>query len=506
MEKLFYIPASMMWPLAACLVLTGIHVYLGVHVIARKVIFVDLALAQIAALGTVIGVLLGYEVGRDATSIYFYSLAFTIFGAFVFSVTKMKGEKVPHEAIIGIVYAVTFAATILVLSRSALGPQELDHIIKGELLWVQSATVIKTAIIYSLVGLFHFIFRKQFMAISFDSVKAEEDGINVRLWDFLFYMSFGFVITSSVAIAGVFLVFSYLVIPAVGAMLLSDKLSTRLIIGWIGGAIISFLGVKLSWDTGLPTSPLVVCLLALALILSAIVRYLRSSEKPLVAVRNLALYAVVAGVFLAGIFFFRKPMEDPLEHTLHMLSSNLSTDRQTALANLTEYSEHKSDWLQLVVQRLSDGDAEVRRAAVDLLVKLQDRQHLGEMLKLLSDKSDQVRKSVLNAVKLLGESRDGEQIVQLAKKEDDPELKVEYLSTAVEVGNADALLPLIDIVRENGIFADDAYHALRAHVQFEFTKMETSKFLSWWKANQGKIVWDKSTKLFTVLQKQEKHG
>src|ERR1043166_2389623 len=108
MEQLFYLPPTMIWPLAACLVLTGIHVYLGVHVIARKVIFVDLALAQIAALGTVIGVLLGYEGGNDSNALYLYSLAFTIFGAFIFSMTRMRGEKVPHEAIIGIVYAVTF--------------------------------------------------------------------------------------------------------------------------------------------------------------------------------------------------------------------------------------------------------------------------------------------------------------------------------------------------------------------------------------------------------------
>ncbi len=506
MENLFYIPASMMWPLAACLVLTGIHVYLGVHVIARKVIFVDLALAQIAALGTVVGVLLGYEAGKDSTALYFYSLAFTIFGAFVFSVTRMKGEKVPHEAIIGIVYAVTFAATILVLSRSALGPQELDHILKGELLWVQSSTVIKTAIIYALVGLFHFIFRKQFMAISFDSVKAEEGGINVRLWDFLFYMSFGFVITSSVAIAGVFLVFSYLVIPAVGAMLLSDKLSTRLLIGWVGGAIVSFLGVKLSWDTGLPTSPLVVCLLALALILSAVVRYLRTAAKPTVAVRNLFAYALVASLFVAGIFLFRKPMEDPLEHSLHMLQSKLSTDRQTALANLLEFAAQKDSWLTMVVDRLHDEDAEVRRAAVDLLVKLQERARLHEMLKLLDDKSDQVRKSVLNAVKTLGETRDGEEVVRAAQNEDDPEMKVAFLATALEIGNARAILPLIEIVRENGMFADDAYHAIRGHVQLEFTKNEIQKFLTWWKTNQNRIIWNSSTKMFIVQPGQEKHG
>src|SRR5712692_6831943 len=184
MEQIFYIPATMIWPLMACLVLTGILAYLGVHVIARQVIFVDLALAQIAALGTVTGVLLGYEVGKDTTPLYFYSLAFTFLGAFIFSMTKMRGEKVPHEAIIGIVYDVAFAATILVLAKSPLGPQELDRIIKGELLWVQVPLFIKTALIYAIIGLFHFVFRNKFIPISFAPEKAEASGLNVRLWDF----------------------------------------------------------------------------------------------------------------------------------------------------------------------------------------------------------------------------------------------------------------------------------------------------------------------------------
>lgn len=344
------------------------------------------------------------------------------------------------------------------------------------------------------------------MAISFDSVKAEEDGINVRLWDFLFYMSFGFVITSSVAIAGVFLVFSYLVIPAVGAMLLSDKLSTRLLIGWVGGAIVSLLGVKLSWDTGLPTSPLVVCLLALALILSAIVRYVKTAQRPSIAVRNLAVYAVVASFFISGVFFFRKAQEDPLEHTIHMLSSNMSTDRLTALANLEGFPDHKDQWLPLVLQRLQDDDAEVRRSTVDLLVKLQERGMLEEIIRLLNDKSDQVRNSVLNAVRTLGETRHGEELIRAYEYEDDPEMKVAFLATALELGNASAILPLVEVVRENGIFAEDAYHALRSHVQLEFAKTEIEKFLTWWKTNQNRIIWNGATRMFVLQLGQEKHG
>jgi len=280
----------------------------------------------------------------------------------------MKGERIPHEAIIGIVYAVTFAATMLVISRSALGPQELDHIIKGELLWVQGPTVITTALIYAAVGIFHFLFRKKFIAISFDQEQAEQSGINVRFWDFLFYMSFGFVITSSVAIAGVFLVFSYLIIPAVGAMLLTERLGARLAIGWIAGSVCSLIGVKLSWDTGLPTSPLVVCVLAAALILAASSRYIISQKDKKAVLKNVALALGVVAVFIAGILMFRKGEEDPFEHNLHLLESRMATDRVTALTGFESHPSEKSTWLPLVLERLNDRDAEVRRAAINLLL------------------------------------------------------------------------------------------------------------------------------------------
>jgi zinc/manganese transport system permease protein len=498
MEQLFYLPPTMIWPLAACLVLTGIHVYLGVHVIARKVIFVDLALAQIAALGTVTGVLLGYEVGKDVNALYLYSLAFTIFGAFIFSTTRMKGEKVPHEAIIGIVYAVTFAATILVLSKSALGPQELDHIIKGELLWVQAPTVIKTAIIYALVGGFHFIFRKKFMAISFDHGKAYDEGLNVRLWDFLFYMSFGFVITSSVAIAGVFLVFSYLVIPSVGAMLVSEKLSTRLITGWIGGSVISFVGVKLSWNTGLPTSPLIVVLFAGALITSGVYRYLRLAPRKGIALRNMALSFLVVAVFIGGLFFFRKAEEDPLEHTLHMLTSTLSTDRQSALVNLESHLATKTSWLAKAKERLRDQDAEVRKATVELLLKINDRGALPEILPLLNDPSDDVAASAIKAVGALGDATSGTLLVAKASGVADPELQSTLLKTALELGCADAVTPLIQLVEEGGLFSDEAFDVLRGHIQYEVKKQEVGRLKRWWQENAMRVRWDPRAKAFSL--------
>jgi len=497
-QEIFSFPSTMLWPLAACLVLTGIHVYLGVHVIARKVIFVDLALAQIAALGTVTGVLLGYEAGKDVTALYAYSLAFTFFGAFIFSVTRMRGEKVPHEAIIGIVYAVTFAATILVLSKSALGPQELDHIIKGDLLWVQSQVVIKTALIYAAVGLFHFIFRKKFLAISFDAHDASSNGVNVRLWDFLFYMSFGFVITSSVAIAGVFLVFSYLVIPSVAAMLVAEKISTRLALGWTGSAIISFIGVKLSWTTGLPTSPLIVVLFAAALLLTGIFRYLRGARRKIIALRNMAGAVAVVGIFLGAVFYFRNPEEDALTHTLHLLKSPLSTDRQAGLSDLKEYRDRDSLWLPDAIRLLHDQDGAVRIGAVKALAELKRRTVIPPLMALLDDGSDEVVLAALHAVQPIGDSADGEQLVARAGKIDDPDLKTEFLKAALHMGDPGAIAPLVQMAAGGGVFAADALDALKGGVRLPPGTETPARLKGWWGANRGKIRRDAASGLFYV--------
>src|SRR5438094_6305051 len=185
-------------PFLTGLVLTGIHAYLGVHVVERGVIFVDLSLAQIAALGTTIAYLAGYELHSSMT--YFWSLGFTIFGAAIFAFTRVHREtRVPQEAIIGIVYAVSAAASILVMSKASQETEHLKEMLVGNLLAVSWAIVIKTAVLYSLVGLFHFVFRRKFLAITLNTHNGVADEIpNVKLWDFLFYISFGFVVTWSV--------------------------------------------------------------------------------------------------------------------------------------------------------------------------------------------------------------------------------------------------------------------------------------------------------------------
>ena len=260
-------------PFAASLILTGMHAYLGVHVVERGVIFVDLSLAQIAAFGGTIALLLPMS-GGDAHSplVYWVSLAFTFMGAFVFSTIRSRHARIPQEAVIGICYAVASAATILAMSKATSESEHLRDMLVGNILAVSWSEVVSTALLYGAIGVFHFVFRHQFLAISMDSKGAEARGVSVKLWDFLFYASFGFVVTSSVSIAGVLLVFCYLIVPSVAAMLYSDTIGRRLAIGWTMGTVVSALGVYLSLVLDLPTGATIVCTFGLVLIVMASVR------------------------------------------------------------------------------------------------------------------------------------------------------------------------------------------------------------------------------------------
>jgi zinc/manganese transport system permease protein len=254
-------------PFAASLILTGIHAYLGVHVVERGVIFVDLSLAQIAALGATIALLMPGSGGDPhSTYVYFVSVSFTLVGAAIFSMVRIRQTRIPQEAIIGIAYAVASAASILAMSKSTSQAEHLNDMLVGNILAVGWPEVSKTAILYGVIGLFHYFFRRRFLAISMDPARAEAEGVPVRFWDFLFYASFGFVVTSSVAIAGVLLVFCYLIVPSVAAMMYADRIGPRLAIGWTMGTLVSALGVYLSLVLDLPTGATIVCTFGLVLV------------------------------------------------------------------------------------------------------------------------------------------------------------------------------------------------------------------------------------------------
>jgi zinc/manganese transport system permease protein len=260
------------WPFVASLILTGIHAYLGVHVVERGVIFVDLALAQIAALGATIAILVGMDPhGHGA---YWLSLAFTFVGAAIFAFARTRRGHIPQEAFIGIAYAVASATAILAMSKATGETEHLKDMLVGNILAVDRQEVLKTALLYGVIGIFHFIFRRKFLLISTDPAQAEANGMSIRFWDFLFYASFGFVVTSSVAIAGVLLVFCYLIVPSVGAMLFADRVGRRLAIGWTMGTLVSALGVYFSVWLDTPTGATIVCTFGAVLVLMFIVHLL----------------------------------------------------------------------------------------------------------------------------------------------------------------------------------------------------------------------------------------
>jgi zinc/manganese transport system permease protein len=258
-------------PFLASLILTGIHAYLGVHVVERGVIFVDLALAQIAALGATIAILAGMD--PHGSEAYWISLAFTFLGAGLFALARSRrATRIPLEAFIGITYAVASAAAILAMSKATGETEHLKDMLVGNILAVSRYDVIKTAALYGVIGLFHYIFRHKFLLISMDPARAKAENISIRLWDFLFYASFGFVVTSSVAIAGVLLVFCYLIVPSVGAMLFSERIGRRLAIGWTMGTLVSAFGVYLSVLLDLPTGATIVCTFGAILLLMFLLR------------------------------------------------------------------------------------------------------------------------------------------------------------------------------------------------------------------------------------------
>lgn len=259
-------------PFVASLILTGIHAYLGVHVVERGVIFVDLALAQFAALGAVVAILTGMDPHAGAS--YWISLGFTFLGALLFSLVRMRRSRIPQEAFIGIAYAVASGAAILAMSKATGETEHLKDMLVGNILAVSWPEVTKTALLYGAIGLFHYIFRRNFLLISMDPKAAEAKGLSIRFWDFLFYASFGFVVTSSVAIAGVLLVFCYLIVPSVGAMLFANRIGRRLAIGWTMGTLVSALGCYLSVAWDLPTGATIVCTFGGILVLMFIVHVL----------------------------------------------------------------------------------------------------------------------------------------------------------------------------------------------------------------------------------------
>ncbi|MGC1321512.1 MAG: metal ABC transporter permease [Candidatus Udaeobacter sp.] len=255
----------MFWPIVACVLLPWLLVYLGLHVVQRGIIFIDIAMAQMASLGICVAVL--FRLDLESWTTFAIALAFTLTGAAIFSVTGKRTSQIPQEAVIGISYVVAAAAAVLLLSRAAEGDEEIKNMLVGNILLVTPREVWERFALFVAVGIFHFVFRRNFLLVSFDRDGAYQKGLRVRWWDFFFYAVFGLVVTSFVRIAGVLLVFSYLIVPAVCGINLATRSSHRLLIGWIIALIGGIAGLFLSFWWDLPSGAAIVCTFGALLIL-----------------------------------------------------------------------------------------------------------------------------------------------------------------------------------------------------------------------------------------------
>lgn len=266
------------WPLLALILLPGLLVYFGLHVVERGIIFVDLALAQIAALGICVAVAVGAHPGEDFLP-FFLSLVFTLLGAALFAWTRFRHPRVPQEAIIGIIYVVAAAAATLVLSRTAEGDEALKGLLVGNILLVTRGEVLRTFALFLAIGAIHFLLRDRFLAVTFHPDAARARGVSLRWWDFAFYATFGITVTSFVQITGVYLVFSYLIVPAVCGAFLSATVRTRLLIGWAVALLAGVSGLLLSVELetlDLPTGPTIVCCFGVLLLATAVAAKVRA--------------------------------------------------------------------------------------------------------------------------------------------------------------------------------------------------------------------------------------
>ncbi len=258
----------MFWPIVACVLLPWLLVYLGLHVVTRGIIFIDIAMAQMASLGICVAVLLHLDLESSAT--FAIALGFTLVGGAVFSITGKRSSQIPQEAVIGIAYVFAAAAAILLLSRAAEGDEEIKNMLVGNILLVSPIDVWKCFALFVAVGIVHAVFRRSFLLVSFDRDRAYREGLQVRWWDFFFYALFGLVVTSFVRIAGVLLVFSYLIVPAVCGINLAHRIGHRLLIGWMIALIGGVAGLFFSYWVDLPSGAAIVCTFGGLLILVSI--------------------------------------------------------------------------------------------------------------------------------------------------------------------------------------------------------------------------------------------
>ena len=354
----------LLWPFAAGVVLTGIHAYFGLHVLARGIVFVDLSLAQVAALGITIAILAGHTV--DSQAAYWYALAFSFSGAVLFAVSRRYEQAIQQEVVIGIVYAVCAALGVLALDRAPQGAEHIKQILIGSILTVSAEQVEHLAVLYAAVGLVHWLLRHPLIQASFH---PEQPSSARFIWDVVFYGSFAMVVTSSVRIAGVLLVFSYLIVPAAIATLLATGIRPRLLLAWVLGVVITAAGLAASWAWDLPTGPAIVAAFGAAIALTGVLFALRVLSARMVG-RALAFAGVVAGLLLVLFPQMDQPWLDAIERAVPQVQTAfLDEDDRTTRLDALEAIQRGQDELAMLRLRQQD----VSWGKIEMSIDMQER-------------------------------------------------------------------------------------------------------------------------------------
>lgn len=375
----------MILPIAACVIVVLTLGWFGLHVLERGVIFVDLALAQVAALGMTYAVFLGHD--PEGGTAFALSLTFTFIGAAAFSAARLFEERVPQEAIIGIAYAVSAAAGILMIhfADDPHGGEKLEHLLVGNIVWVQPRDIALLAGTCGVVGILHFVFRERFLQISYRPAEAAAEKRQVALWDLLFYLSFGFALTAIVSVSGVLLVFSYLVIPAVIARLLVRGVGKRLVVAYAVGLLVSVVGVALTYSH--PTGPVIVALFGLVLVATLVWYAITCAARPAVATGQ----AVAAGGAIAAVlwgFGQVAPAPDAHEHeepapiAAPQSDALAASDPAARDAAAREASGNAGRAEALAAALAAESDESVRLTMAVALVRAGDRRGLDALVGL----------------------------------------------------------------------------------------------------------------------------
>ncbi len=492
------------WPLIATFLLITIHTYLGLHVISRKVLFVDLALAQITALGSTVAFLFGFELSDGVT--FYVSLLFGIIGAWVFSITRTRGERVPQEAIIGLSFAIASAGSILLSAENPHGAEHLRDILAGSILVVTPGEVLRVSGLYAVIGAVHWFLRKRFHQISVDPEGAAKEGIRVRRWDFLFYVTFALVITMSVHIAGVLLVFCLLIAPAVCGVLFADRFRTRLFIGWGTSVVAATGGLGLSAHYDWPPAPCIICLFAALLVVSGLAVHVGQSSsrvRSLLRIGGGALALVAAGfgmvVFLKSDFAhsFRAPEEDDHAH-----KSGPGREPPSDAAHSHGKPEHGvGDTRKDLLAALGDEHDNVRAKAAEELGKLKDASVLPELAKALKDPSSAVKEKAAQALGAIGRPEAAPALAAaLEVKEEDEWVQLRVAEALVRCGEPKGIPALVRMAREADaklVRSDALKRALGLagkpvpkSIEGPEGKAALDDLARWWNESKDRARWD----------------